>query len=488
MLSYSSNIEQGISYQMAGITYIEYIIQGNGEECSVTYGEDNSLTNTTCLSLTNSKGIKILCTKKKKMCKTEGEVLDFISPSEIEKESNNNIEVLQHWVNAHNTQDMNKLKNLYAKEITYYGKKLSRTKCIKDKKRVLRKYPQFKIHTDNIEYISITPTITKVTFDKYVKFSPHKKEKMYPSYLLVDLASNSILVEGDTVTDKNIKKKHIAKNKTYSQIDSQPKNENETFNEIIRLKSDKDYFKKVRVIGKNENCDVYFEYAPENYETNCHELTNSKSVRIFCTQKKSICKTMAEVSYFNASGKNLPKDLEQAVPFVGTWSFNFAGGSGTGYNVEIQEDSTVTYTHDRSGSIEYQGNYDSTKNPYWVQGDIICIREKQHLDICIKMNKFKEEITTVLSPQELCKNAEENFSKAYEIFTNAQLNPNETSTTTFKKQLKARDLALIFVQQCKNVSRNTFWNGGYDMSDIKNFLRQTNAVERFGNDMNFRVK
>ena len=197
---------------------------------------------------------------------------------------------------------------------------------------------------------------------------------------------------------------------------------------------------------------------------------------------------MAEVSYFNASGKNLPKDLEQAVPFVGTWSFNFAGGSGTGYNVEIQEDSTVTYTHDRSGSIEYQGNYDSTKNPYWVQGDIICIREKQHLDICIKMNKFKEEITTVLSPQELCKNAEENFSKAYEIFTNAQLNPNETSTTTFKKQLKARDLALIFVQQCKNVSRNTFWNGGYDMSDIKNFLRQTNAVERFGNDMNFRVK
>ena len=177
MLSYSSNIEQGISYQMAGITYIEYIIQGNGEECSVTYGEDNSLTNTTCLSLTNSKGIKILCTKKKKMCKTEGEVLDFISPSEIEKESNNNIEVLQHWVNAQNIQDMNKLKNLYAKEITYYGKKLSRTKCIKDKKRVLRKYPQFKIHTDNIEYISITPTITKVTFDKYVKFSPNKKEK-----------------------------------------------------------------------------------------------------------------------------------------------------------------------------------------------------------------------------------------------------------------------------------------------------------------------
>ena len=118
-----------------------------------------------------------------------------------------------------------------------------------------------------------------------LSFLPTKKKKMYPSYLLVDLASNSILVEGDTVTDKNIKKKHIAKNKTYSQIDSQPKNENETFNEIIRLKSDKDYFKKVRVIGKNENCDVYFEYAPENYETNCHELTNSKSVRIFCTQK-----------------------------------------------------------------------------------------------------------------------------------------------------------------------------------------------------------
>lgn len=201
ILSYASDIEQNMSYQIAGITYTEYGIHGNGEKCSVTYDEDNSFASTTCLSITNSKGIKILCTQKKKMCKTEQELLDFVSPSKIDNKSNNNIGVLEHWVNAHNTQDMNELKNLYSTEITYYGKKLLRTKCIKDKKRVFRKYPQFKIRTNNIQYISITPTITKITFDKYVKFSPDKKEKMYPSYLLVDLSSSSILVEGDTVTD-----------------------------------------------------------------------------------------------------------------------------------------------------------------------------------------------------------------------------------------------------------------------------------------------
>ena len=134
ILSYASDIEQNMSYQIAGITYTEYGIHGNGEKCSVTYDEDNSFASTTCLSITNSKGIKILCTQKKKMCKTEQELLDFVSPSKIDNKSNNNIGVLEHWVNAHNTQDMNELKNLYSTEITYYGKKLLRTKCIKDKK------------------------------------------------------------------------------------------------------------------------------------------------------------------------------------------------------------------------------------------------------------------------------------------------------------------------------------------------------------------
>jgi len=70
-----NNIALNSSYQMAGITYIEYIIKGNSEQCSITYDEYNNMKNTTCKSLTNSKGINILCTKKKEICKTEREII-----------------------------------------------------------------------------------------------------------------------------------------------------------------------------------------------------------------------------------------------------------------------------------------------------------------------------------------------------------------------------------------------------------------------------
>jgi len=51
------------------------------------------------------------------------------------------------------------------------------------------------------------------------------------------------------------------------------------------------------------------------------------------------------------------------------------------------------------------------------------------------------------------------------------------------KQLKARDLALVFMQECKSVYRNVLWNGGYRMEYVKTFIKQTNALERPGNDL-----
>jgi hypothetical protein len=69
-----NEIELLRSYQMAGITYVEYIIKGKKEECRVTYDEYKSLTNTSCLSITNSKGVEILCTKNKNICKTTSEL------------------------------------------------------------------------------------------------------------------------------------------------------------------------------------------------------------------------------------------------------------------------------------------------------------------------------------------------------------------------------------------------------------------------------
>jgi len=67
------------SYAIAKSPYNKYIIKGNGEECYANFTKNGKLYNTTCLSLTNSKGIKILCTKHKSVCKTEHELVSRVS-------------------------------------------------------------------------------------------------------------------------------------------------------------------------------------------------------------------------------------------------------------------------------------------------------------------------------------------------------------------------------------------------------------------------
>lgn len=67
-------------YYGAGIYMRDYTIRGGGEECIVTYNSSDNkpLSYSTCLSLTNSKGIKIYCTKNRKICKTEQEIINKI--------------------------------------------------------------------------------------------------------------------------------------------------------------------------------------------------------------------------------------------------------------------------------------------------------------------------------------------------------------------------------------------------------------------------
>ena len=199
----NNGIEQDVSYQLFGVTYSDYTISGNGEDCSVTYGEDEKIVDTTCLSSTNSRGVKIFCTKHKKICKTEKEINDFVNPPNDNSPYRKVSKVLRKWVKAHNTKDMNLLSKLYADKISYYGTKLSKQKCIKDKKRALKKFPEFRQHVEGEDFIEVTPNIYKVTFTKSVRLSIDGEWKDYPSYLLVDISTLSILVEGDKVTDKN---------------------------------------------------------------------------------------------------------------------------------------------------------------------------------------------------------------------------------------------------------------------------------------------
>jgi len=61
---------------------IEILIKGNGEYCMVSISNYSNISKTDCIKITNSKNTKILCTKTKKLCKTEEEVISYISQVE----------------------------------------------------------------------------------------------------------------------------------------------------------------------------------------------------------------------------------------------------------------------------------------------------------------------------------------------------------------------------------------------------------------------
>ena len=62
----------------SGSDVISVLIKGNSEECEVSMTPPQDVVDTTCVRLTNSKGIKIVCTPKKRICKTQAEVFKFI--------------------------------------------------------------------------------------------------------------------------------------------------------------------------------------------------------------------------------------------------------------------------------------------------------------------------------------------------------------------------------------------------------------------------
>lgn len=56
----------------------ELEIRGNGESCRLDFESTGKIYNSSCHSIVNSKGVRIYCTAKKKMCKTYDEIHAFV--------------------------------------------------------------------------------------------------------------------------------------------------------------------------------------------------------------------------------------------------------------------------------------------------------------------------------------------------------------------------------------------------------------------------
>jgi hypothetical protein len=117
--------------------------------------------------------------------------------------------LLETWNQANSLKRPSILEDLYAPELTYYGKWLSRQEVLADKRRFFRRYPYFKQRNVRFNVIKLGEDLYKIRFDKLVTMKPGAGERTYPSYLVVDTSSGDpkIVNEGDYVTDWNLKKR-----------------------------------------------------------------------------------------------------------------------------------------------------------------------------------------------------------------------------------------------------------------------------------------
>lgn len=116
-------------------------------------------------------------------------------------------QVLNLWTLYHNIKDIKSLCSLYADKVYYYQSDYSKEQVRDSKKKLVKKYPDFKQEISNVKIEPVSNHL-KITFDKTVWTNTKEEAKVYPSYLYVKLIDGNwrIITESDLITDENLKK------------------------------------------------------------------------------------------------------------------------------------------------------------------------------------------------------------------------------------------------------------------------------------------
>lgn len=114
------------------------------------------------------------------------------------------IQILNLWTLYHNMKNVKSLCSLYADKVNYYQSEYSKEQVRDSKKKLVKKYPDFKQEISNVKIEQVSNHF-KITFDKTVWTNSKEEAKVYPSYLYVELINGSwkIITESDLITDKN---------------------------------------------------------------------------------------------------------------------------------------------------------------------------------------------------------------------------------------------------------------------------------------------
>ncbi len=75
----ANGIKLILEHEDEGSDVIQVLISGNGGSCNAFMDSLGDVVETDCLHFKNSKNIKILCSKKKEICKTDKEVYNYIA-------------------------------------------------------------------------------------------------------------------------------------------------------------------------------------------------------------------------------------------------------------------------------------------------------------------------------------------------------------------------------------------------------------------------
>lgn len=101
---------------------------------------------------------------------------------------------LKEWDYSLNSKNINHLKNVYLDSIYYYSKKISsKTNVLKDKERLLNKYPNFFQRSNLLSVEQLSQNEYKIYYSKDVVYG--KKNETFYSYLNIELINDEIFVK-----------------------------------------------------------------------------------------------------------------------------------------------------------------------------------------------------------------------------------------------------------------------------------------------------
>lgn len=116
--------------------------------------------------------------------------------------------IVMNWSNLHNSPQVELFRELFSDTVFFYHKFLTNEDCVREKERLLKKYPSFSQKIlGNIDIEWLNESAIKCSFSKYVTI--REKEITYPSYLILrkNMQQWEITVESDLITDKNLSSK-----------------------------------------------------------------------------------------------------------------------------------------------------------------------------------------------------------------------------------------------------------------------------------------